>query len=615
MTNKTLWCRRAIIITCLFIAFLSVGGMATAVDAATASGPLEPDTAPPSNNSTLKEGSSNATSGSPAVSASNGIQVTYQVNRTPTDPQTVQVAYTAEIPENVVELETYLSSLEAPYSVVSTDGMSYDPTAGVVTAQSTRGTKTTVRMIYEVESNTTYLSSSELETVETAEWALIGRPQLSVSHGWSYYDPMPSFTTHYETEGDGYAANGFAFLGPAETYTRSANGQTITLVVPQAADSRTEPVAALDGLIEASDRLAVADRDSTVTGFVAPDPIRRGGVAGGSAFWVHEDSDLDIGSPWYHEYTHTRQAWVDGDSQLIIGDDVEWLTEGSADYYGGYLAWQIGGADTEAFRQYITTDQFETAVLQDLDDESFEQKNYFKGRRVLAALDIRLRQHTDGEVTLIDVLYQLNTLSKDEIRYNDFREEIVKETNESTGNWLDTYVQTTAAPTDPSLSSIEATHNAGASTPSLTISVEPNTLTATQTETVTVTATTTAGDPVDSADVRLVGVDIDELHQTNEDGIVAFNLTPSTTGTINVSVTKPGYSNATSSITVTQPPGDEPTDPTERALAITNKSDPADLSQNDVTIVITQFERGSQPNGIRLTQNDITTIITLFERY
>ncbi|WP_180271684.1 beta strand repeat-containing protein [Halorubrum persicum] len=70
---------------------------------------------------------------------------------------------------------------------------------------------------------------------------------------------------------------------------------------------------------------------------------------------------------------------------------------------------------------------------------------------------------------------------------------------------------------------------------------------------------------------------------------------------------------ATTTLTV-QPEGSAPTDPTERALQITGKDDPANLTQDDVTIAITEFERGNQANGVDITQDDVTTIITLFER-
>jgi hypothetical protein len=59
---------------------------------------------------------------------------------------------------------------------------------------------------------------------------------------------------------------------------------------------------------------------------------------------------------------------------------------------------------------------------------------------------------------------------------------------------------------------------------------------------------------------------------------------------------------------------DTPTDPTQRALQITGKSDPSKLTQNDVTAVITRFNRGQSVNNISINQDDVTATITLFGR-
>jgi hypothetical protein len=54
--------------------------------------------------------------------------------------------------------------------------------------------------------------------------------------------------------------------------------------------------------------------------------------------------------------------------------------------------------------------------------------------------------------------------------------------------------------------------------------------------------------------------------------------------------------------------------PTERVQQLTGKDNPSDLTQDDVTITITRFQRGQSINGITIRQNDITSLITLFER-
>jgi hypothetical protein len=59
---------------------------------------------------------------------------------------------------------------------------------------------------------------------------------------------------------------------------------------------------------------------------------------------------------------------------------------------------------------------------------------------------------------------------------------------------------------------------------------------------------------------------------------------------------------------------DVPEDPTQRALQITDNSDPSDLTQDDVTAVITRFNRGQSVKNIDIKQDDVTATITLFER-
>jgi outer membrane protein assembly factor BamB len=54
--------------------------------------------------------------------------------------------------------------------------------------------------------------------------------------------------------------------------------------------------------------------------------------------------------------------------------------------------------------------------------------------------------------------------------------------------------------------------------------------------------------------------------------------------------------------------------PRERALQIAGVSAASSLSQNDITVAITRFNRGQSAGGIDIEQNDITTVITLFER-
>ncbi|PHQ40524.1 hypothetical protein DJ69_00710 [Halorubrum persicum] len=97
---------------------------------------------------------------------------------------------------------------------------------------------------------------------------------------------------------------------------------------------------------------------------------------------------------------------------------------------------------------------------------------------------------------------------------------------------------------------------------------------------------------------------------------VNFQDVPETTTepiTLDVSDSLQGDTSAQTDVTI-ESEGAAPVDPTDRALQITGKNDPANLTQDDVTIAITEFERGNQANGIDITQDDVTAVITLFER-
>jgi hypothetical protein len=96
---------------------------------------------------------------------------------------------------------------------------------------------------------------------------------------------------------------------------------------------------------------------------------------------------------------------------------------------------------------------------------------------------------------------------------------------------------------------------------------------------------------------------------------LTYNASSANAGTANLTAVGDGVS-GTASVTVTgaDDGGDVPTDAQERALQITGKDDPANLTQDDVTAVITQFERGETVNGVDPAQDDVTTVITLFER-
>ena len=424
---------------------------AASLDSGQATGP--DDVAP---NGTVGFENGTGTS-NPQPAAASVIQESFTVDRTPGDVGHVTVTYEVTAPDTVRSISVGLANdTDVTLSVVSSSNFTYDASTGRWEHSSAFGSETEGTLRYVVATNTTSGNSGGYETVETADWAYVDSPQLDRALGYIYSttQPEPVIHTEYSAAGEGYGESGNVFMGAYATEQASAANQTFTVVFPDAAVPRDAALTANNAagaLTTAAGEFDVGDRDPQVTAFVLPEPIRGGGRGGGDAFWIGATTTRPFETV-LHEYVHTRQAWTDGD--LLpnrLAADTEWFTEASADYYGGYLAWQQGYLSDSAYQDYLSeeTSGYADSVLQDADRQSFELKNYYKGRRVLGALDLRIRNQTGGDVTLLDILARINGIDNETVFYSDLRGEVVAVTDESTGNWLDTYVQTTAAPSIP----------------------------------------------------------------------------------------------------------------------------------------------------------------------
>lgn len=248
-------------------------------------------------------------------------------------------------------------------------------------------------------------------------------------------------------EGDGHSTQRFVYVGPHSTRTIEADGQTIDVVIPEAAD-----VSAEWDEVEAALRFgktALADWENTpgsLTIFVAPEPFRLGGSASGSerwgyTMWVHQDVPaVDSRSAWLHEYAHLHQGFAVGEDSRM-----KWIVEGSAEYYAALLSYRHGAVSSEAFYREIhdVPGPYRSVVL--AEESEWSQAQYDKGGRVLAALDVKIRQETDGERSLATVMRRMNT-HEGEVTYEDFRRIVVDVGGESLGAWTDEYVLTSALP-------------------------------------------------------------------------------------------------------------------------------------------------------------------------
>jgi hypothetical protein len=112
-----------------------------------------------------------------------------------------------------------------------------------------------------------------------------------------------------------------------------------------------------------------------------------------------------------YEYTHTRQPFR-------TGSEMAWFTEGSARYYEHRYGYErrhrsFGFYDRAVF---VNGAPYANATLNEVHPTSTAA--YQKGAHVLTALDVLMRQRTDGEVRVDDLLDRANA-HDGELTYGD----------------------------------------------------------------------------------------------------------------------------------------------------------------------------------------------------
>ena len=286
----------------------------------------------------------------------------------------------------------------------------------------------------------------------TSTWALFRRHRVEPDVVATGKDS--SVEEQYADDWQGVAGADVVYWGAHERYERRAGGQRITLVVPAAAD--VSPQRILDSLEATATSLRVGARDDRVTVFVAPDPVRRGGLTSGwevnrtQDIWVHESSSLSTANDvWVHEYVHTRQDWV-------ASDQVSWFREASAEYYGALFAYRQGRISFEAFQTYLRgVDATANATVDAPGTWQTRDVPYEKGALVAAALDARIRTASDGERSLQWVLARMNA-HEGTVTDDDFRRFVERAAGKPLDGWLDRHVNGTAVPSLPSQPSVYA---------------------------------------------------------------------------------------------------------------------------------------------------------------
>ena len=364
------------------------------------------------------------------------IAVQYMLDREPNKTGRVRVTATIERPRRVTGLSV---RTPAEATVVRADGLRSDDGRWRVSGATERAQLT---YTVPVGLSTTFGQ----RTADTHNWTLLARQEVSLRARWRWHvGPRPTWNESLRLAPgqSGVAGSTAAYIGPHETETRTVDGDRIRLIVPAASDLRSNRTAVLDAISHAKRTSTTGTDHDHIRVFVAPNELAPGGYTpSNGASDVIVNAGEPVRSPvnvWVHEYRHTRQTFDTAPA-------MDWLSEGSADYHTAALTYSAGGIGADQFRERITTERHESADLTQPDTWDGPGAQYHKGTRVVAVIDARLRQATDGTRTFETVLNRL-TRHDDRITLALFAETV----SAVAGAELDAFVRQAVTGTAPSV--------------------------------------------------------------------------------------------------------------------------------------------------------------------
>lgn len=387
------------------------------------------------------------------------ITITQEYRLQPDEPGQIEVTATVTFPEIVTEFE-----VAVPWQGTVTDTDGFEST--VSRRYEWTGESNEATITYDLDANETVRGdgpergSGRFLYADTGSWALVRPPDLEFVSGRfeSTDENVDSGIDRERTvAGEGAAGDLVAYLGPHETYTRSAHGQTFELVVPEAASMTAEPDAVLAAFANASDEFRVGDRDDRVFTVAAPTSVDwavLGLQTWDSDMWVRADEPIETAdNTWLHEYVHTRQ-------QLNTTNATEWLIEATATYHAAELALEDDLTDFDDFEEVLargTRDRYDDVVLAEPATWTGNAE-YDKGGLVAGELDRQIRLGTDRTSRFETVFGDLNDDTV--IDHDRFLRTVERIANESVAATADRYLTSDATPTTWTRSQHEAAFGA-----------------------------------------------------------------------------------------------------------------------------------------------------------
>ncbi|MGM0591832.1 MAG: hypothetical protein ACQETI_09450 [Halobacteriota archaeon] len=289
-------------------------------------------------------------------------------------------------------------------------------------------------------------------TVVTDDWAVFSAGMFDVTveiekgGGSSYVpwgrDDVPGLTRRVTGGPVTYTGQDY-LVGNWTTATRNVGDDELTVAAAPGASPASSPdeVAATLTRQFAGLDLRGSAANGPVTMIVKPayrscsSGIARNNFAGRRIAAVDPRISADGFSTWTHEFAHLQQP-------VSMYNRAGWLTEASATYLQHRLPVRAGDEPEAALRtSLLNSPTYPDATLADWSTWDGELVNYYKGARVLYALDARIRVATNGNATFFTVFRAIN--SHETLGYPELRAAVVDAANESTATWFDEQVTTT----------------------------------------------------------------------------------------------------------------------------------------------------------------------------
>jgi hypothetical protein len=151
--------------------------------------------------------------------------------------------------------------------------------------------------------------------------------------------------------------------------------------------------------------------------------------------WVKNiGNDFSSNRILYHETVHSHQIFRNS-------ENMEWFIEGSATYISSFESVKDHNykkLDSIIYQEWYTDKEGDDKIkLRDTDTWK-QDVEYHRSEHVTYLIDASLRHHTNGSVTIYDIM---NWMNKEQyVTYSKFRSKIVSHTDEEFGDRLDYYV-------------------------------------------------------------------------------------------------------------------------------------------------------------------------------